>query len=299
MMPIGIVAHDAGGAEIVSSWVKNNPSHYLFALEGPAVSIFQRKIPNLILTPLEETVKNSEYLLTGTSATSNLERNAIALSTKHKKRTISFLDHWINYKYRFTRNDVELLPDEIWVGDDLALEIARTEFPKLKITLVLNPYVKDFLLEFQEKIASNLDDQYLGWTRILFIGENISGNSILVHGISGSSDELDSLKFLIEHYSLLSETKAVLRIRPHPSELVEKYRAIAEKTLDRSLIFEFTANSLVDDLVWADVVCGMSSMALALALMVKKRVICCIPGEFSKSKLPHDKIESLSRLVIG
>ena len=198
MMPIGIVAHDAGGAEIVSSWVKNNPSHYLFALEGPAVSIFQRKIPNLILTPLEETVKNSEYLLTGTSATSNLERNAIALSTKHKKRTISFLDHWINYKYRFTRNDVELLPDEIWVGDDLALEIARTEFPKLKITLVLNPYVKDFLLEFQEKIASNLDDQYLGWTRILFIGENISGNSILVHGISGSSDELDSLKFLIE-----------------------------------------------------------------------------------------------------
>ena len=33
---ITIVSKDAGGAEILSSWVKNNPGNYRYYLSGPA-----------------------------------------------------------------------------------------------------------------------------------------------------------------------------------------------------------------------------------------------------------------------
>ena len=40
-----IVSHDAGGAEVVSSWVRRHPEYqFEFCLDGPAVEIFKRKI---------------------------------------------------------------------------------------------------------------------------------------------------------------------------------------------------------------------------------------------------------------
>ena len=40
----GIVSHDAGGAEILSDWVKHHKGkRYLFSLKGPAVKIFKKK----------------------------------------------------------------------------------------------------------------------------------------------------------------------------------------------------------------------------------------------------------------
>ena len=44
---VAIVASDAGGAEILSSWVLRNNYDYIFVLKGPAKSIFSRKIPNI------------------------------------------------------------------------------------------------------------------------------------------------------------------------------------------------------------------------------------------------------------
>ena len=41
----------------------------------------------------------------------------ILKSEKQGKKVISFLDHWVNYQERFTRNNNKYLPDEIWVGE--------------------------------------------------------------------------------------------------------------------------------------------------------------------------------------
>ena len=39
-----VVAHDAGGAEVVSAWVKKNPQNvFTYLLQGPAVKIFQKR----------------------------------------------------------------------------------------------------------------------------------------------------------------------------------------------------------------------------------------------------------------
>jgi hypothetical protein len=41
---IAVVSHDAGGAEILSSWLRRCAEPYCVVLDGPAQVIFQRKL---------------------------------------------------------------------------------------------------------------------------------------------------------------------------------------------------------------------------------------------------------------
>ena len=41
---ITIASKDAGGAEILSSWVKKNPGKYKYYLREPALKIFKTKL---------------------------------------------------------------------------------------------------------------------------------------------------------------------------------------------------------------------------------------------------------------
>ena len=95
---ISIVAHDAGGAEIVSSYIKQKGLDCLYSLGGPALSIFKRKLGRVRVVSLEESILNSEWVLCGTSWQSNLEWQAIGLAKTQGKKTVAFLDHWINYE---------------------------------------------------------------------------------------------------------------------------------------------------------------------------------------------------------
>ncbi|MBT6671689.1 MAG: hypothetical protein HOB13_03115, partial [Lentimicrobiaceae bacterium] len=45
---IGIISHDAGGAEILSSYVLHQKNlKFSYALEGPAINIFEQKLGSL------------------------------------------------------------------------------------------------------------------------------------------------------------------------------------------------------------------------------------------------------------
>ena len=41
---VGIVSHDAGGAEILSSYVVQNNLSCIYYLAGPTINIFERKL---------------------------------------------------------------------------------------------------------------------------------------------------------------------------------------------------------------------------------------------------------------
>ena len=53
---IGIVAHDAGGAEIISSWIRRNHRDHVAVLGGPAENIFHKKtqlfLKGVLMMPL-------------------------------------------------------------------------------------------------------------------------------------------------------------------------------------------------------------------------------------------------------
>lgn len=144
---ITVVAHDAGGAEILSSWILRTKESFCLVLAGPAIEIFSRKLGNFKNYKLMDALNVSDWVLTGTSWQSNLEKNAIIESKLLKKKVVSFLDHWVNYKERFFLNDQNVLPDEIWVGDVEAFRIANENFPNSKVLLQENPYFLDIKFE--------------------------------------------------------------------------------------------------------------------------------------------------------
>ena len=136
---IAIVAHDAGGAEILSSYVLQNKTSFVFVLDGPAIKVFLRKLPKLKIVTLAQALDSAESLLAGSSYPNDFELQAIKAFREIGKKTVTFLDHWINYKLRFIRDGREILPDQIWVGDTFAERKARKDFPNVEILYVEKP----------------------------------------------------------------------------------------------------------------------------------------------------------------
>ena len=104
-----VVAHDAGGAEILSSLVRRERAadlrQHVFVLEGPARQIFAAKLGAPENLPLDEALAMSSSVLCGTGWQSMLETDAIALARAQDKRSVAFLDHWVNYRERFIRRE--------------------------------------------------------------------------------------------------------------------------------------------------------------------------------------------------
>ena len=137
-MKICVVSNDAGSAEILSSWSKIRKEKILFVLSGPAKKIFRSKIGEIRICSLKEGVEKSDYVVCGSSWSVTLEREAIFLSKQLGKKVICALDHWTSYIDRFYYKKKIVLPDEIWVFDRYAKDLALNQFnffSKTKVVL--------------------------------------------------------------------------------------------------------------------------------------------------------------------
>ena len=82
-----IVSNDAGAAEILSSYVKNQKKSYVFVLSGPARKIFKKKLKKKInILSLNSAEKVSNKLICGTSGKSKIEVKAIKKFKKKQKK---------------------------------------------------------------------------------------------------------------------------------------------------------------------------------------------------------------------
>ena len=220
-----VVSHDAGGAEILSSLLKLNDMPYLLCLAGPAENIFQRKLANVENYSLDDSIEKADWILTGTSWASELEYHAIALAKKKKKFVVSFLDHWVNYKERFIRNNILHLPDEIWVGDKYALKIAKEYFPSEKIKFAPNPYFEDIKSEI-DKIE--IDPPQNDTVRILYVSDVIQDFSLKHYGHPHyfGYNEYEAMDNFLITVTKKKLKKYKILIRLHPSEVTGKYKQI-------------------------------------------------------------------------
>lgn len=293
-----LVAHDAGGAEILSAWhAKNRAEHQTHAcLAGPALRIFNRDHQDLSPVPLQfmEQLSRSDFVLTGSSLEANLERKAIALAQKLHIPCITFLDHWDLYRERFGDADHWRagLPNELWLGDHYAYDYAlRQGFPKDKLRLVTNPYWQSIAEEGRTREA---DDKPTG-ADILYICEPISRKFAVTFRERASQyhDEMILMKQFLE--ALLSHRKKFNRvtIRLHPSEQKSKYEAIITG-YQKELPITFSCNErLVDDLFSHSIIVGIESNALAIAAHLGKPVFSCITGKPWQISLPQQEIQRI------
>ena len=291
---LAIVSHDAGGAEILSSWLRQNPQPYCLVLDGPAIAIFQRKLGNIQSKTLEEALTLCNSVLCGTSWQSNLEKQAIAQAKLIEKKVVVFLDHWTNYKERFDLDGIEVLPDEIWVGDLDAKITAQKLFPNLKVVLVPNPYFHDISLELR---VVNSPPKSPTQSNVLYVCEPIREHALLTYGDErywGYTEE-DALDYFLKNTTVLRTPIKAITIRPHPSELKNKYDWAMNMS---SLITDSTfKKSLVEQIIESDIIVGCGSMAMVVGLLAKKRVISTIPPGGSKCELPQREIEHMQDLI--
>lgn len=250
--------------------------------------------PVISATPEElvQLIEQSDLVLTGTSWASDLEKKAIKLSKDRHVKVVSFLDHWCNYLERFQLDGELVLPDEIWVGDKYALHSAEEVFYNCAIRLVENPYLMDIRDEIN--LHSEKQGGKHGCCHILYVCEPVS---VHAHKESGREDafgytEFEAMDLFVSHLHRLvkSAGEIKVRIRPHPSELPDKYASYTEKKPGRLEITISRGNTLIDDCAWSDLVVGMNSMALVVALEAKRKVYCCIPGSSKPIGLPHEGI---------
>ncbi|MCG8380343.1 MAG: hypothetical protein MI865_12840 [Proteobacteria bacterium] len=292
---ITIVSNDAGGAEILSSWILTQDEPYNLVLSGPAVNIFQKKVGVIKCTPLESAIVDADWLLSGTSRDSNLEIDAIKLARKHKKKSVTFLDHWCNYDQRFIRDGIKTLPDEIWVGDETAFHIAKVEFPKTPILLKSNPFFDSIKKEIafqKETQKNNLQEPY-----ILYVCTPLNDHALEKYGdvrYWGYTEE-EAIRYFINNIHAIDPSIKKIILRPHPSEEKNKYDWVIDEY--RSIVTIGGDNELLEEIIGAEIIAGCNSMAMVIGLFANKRVINALPPGFRTNSLPMPEIELLQNLV--
>lgn len=309
-MNILVVSHDAGGAEIISAYVKKNLSknNYFCVVGGPAINIFKKRgLENNIVEGFTnkaeaffEKYKNIDFVLSDLGWTSDMNMNFLREAKECSIKTIVYLDHWVNYRERFgyPRSDWKKnLPDEIWVGDKEAFKIAKKQFLNIKIKLVLNEIFRETKLDYKKFVRQN---KIKNKHNILFLSEPLSRGGINIFGDKDiRKDEYYILEKLLSYFVSQKE-KRVLVIRLHPSmEQVKpgKYDAILSKYKNNLKIVKSKNRNLFVDITEADLIIGMESMALVMAILCgKNRVVSFIPDKHINCPLPFKKIIKIKRM---
>lgn len=284
-----VVSHDAGGGEVLSSYVRRTPGEYIFCLRGPAVNIFRKKLGEITNASFKNSLEKSQQLLCGTGWQTSFEYDAIKKAKELGIKSIAFLDHWVNYEERFVRNGIKVLPDEIWVGDLYAEEIANQTFgTSVVIKYVENPYFLDFKEELDA--IEQQDDS----DTILYVCEPIAEHALKRYGKADywGYTEFDALAFFLDNVESTDEAVIKVIVRPHPSEDIHKYDELLERYKLNITVSREAA--LLKQISNSKVVVGCQSMAMVVALLIKKKVVCSIPVKEKQCALPFNSIIRLS-----
>ncbi len=298
-----IACHDAGGAEVLASWIAHRQEPCRLLLAGPALRIFERRLgkPGTTLT-LEQALQECDRFLTGSSWQSDLEWQVIRAARAQGKPVITFLDHWGHYRERFVRNGEECLPDAIWTGDGEAFALAKALFTDVPVEQVPNPYFEDV----RQAVADLAKNELMsGMTpaglRILFVCEPLSEHGLQEFGdpMHWGYTEFDALRYFFTHLALLGSPVHTAVIRPHPSEKAGKYDAIARELAGSTGVSVRVGGdgSLLQEIAGCDLVAGCESMAMVVGLIAGRRVVSAIPPGGLPCSLPHRQIESLQALT--
>jgi len=284
---VAIISHDAGGAEIVSSWLRRNPREYVAVIDGPAKDIFKSKNVYSSVTPLNEAIDNCNWVLSG-SGISNFEYKAILEAKNRGVYVVSYMDHWTAYRERFVREGIENFPDEIWVGDEDALKLVNKKIPQVKSNLVPNSYWMDTVEGYSKLKSTKVED------KVLYVSTNLDD----FHRVPDSTvfDEL-LLEKIVEFIqeTMVVHNKTPLTIRRHPSEKIDKYRSFCSQGLNVS---HDSDNELIKSIAKHTHIMGFNSMALVLGKLCGKYTVNFLFDDFYGEIIPDKYIDQTVRLIM-
>lgn len=268
-----IVSHDAGGANLLLYWASTQNMEFDYLVSGPAEQILTKlgiKEYYRCLNDVE--INDYDQVISSTGWQTSFEVEAINKALENNVFCTAYLDHWVNYRERFVFGEKLVLPNQIWVVDKQAKEIAESEFLGLPITVVDNQY-ENTLISGIEKHSE---------TRLLICLEPIRNRAINVNEIM-----TDLALHLIANFK---DWK--FRIRRHPSGEEDGFNALT-KELEDKVIVEEERDQLIDDLNDSSAVLGYQSSVFSLANKTNRKVFSYFPKSSLKPLLPHSYINYL------
>jgi hypothetical protein len=293
-VPLAVCCHDAGGANLIAAWLAAAPARDCrVCAQGPARAVFAARLPQCELLELPATLERAACLLSGSGWASDLEHRSRSAARERGIPSLAVLDHWVNYRARFSRDGIEVLPDGFIVTDPAAAELAAQTFGADRPILMWdNRYLHDEAARVRELApqAPCAPPRHL-----LVVLEPVRQDWD-AHATSPA--EFRALDYLMANLTALTPTPAELaiRLRPHPAESPDKYRAWAARQTHLALELS-GASSLAADLAWADAVAGLNSYALVVARAARRRALSYLPPGAPPCVLHDPGIERLAQLT--
>jgi len=292
--PVAICCHDAGGANLVAAWIAGAATQdFRICIDGPARAVFSNAVPGRITGTLAAALDGAQCLLSGSGWASDLEHRARVEAKNRGMPVLAVLDHWVNYRMRFIRGDVESLPDVLVVTDHEAAELAAATFgTACRIVMWDNQYLQGEVARvrgYPRRVrAANAG-------RLLIVLEPVRHD-----WSAGAADaaEFRALDFLLKNLVAIfpDPGEVEIRLRPHPSEPAAKYMPWLRRQ-ERFRLELSESRSLAEDIAWADVAAGLQSYALVVALECGRRAVSYLPSGAPPCSLRHAGLEHLTRLI--
>lgn len=276
--PVAVVCHDAGATNLILPWITED---VLPVMAGPAARLWQRRFGDRPTVSLDDALAQASSVLSGTGWASDLEHRARRVARQRRLHSAAVIDHWVNYRERFVRDDEEILPEELWVTDDDAEAIARSTFPALSVRRKPNDYLREQLATAPALQPTDQD--------VLLIAEPARSD----WGRS-SPGEFQALDYALERRSALGiAADAGVRLRPHPADPAGKYDAWLADHPDVHLDRSSDLGSALAGVRW---VIGCESYALVVAAEAGRMASSALPPWAPPCRLPQPNITRLATL---
>ncbi len=286
--PVAVVCHDAGAANIVLAEMQSAPQvKFLPVMQGPAARLWmQHGFKESALWTLGDAMLTARSVLSGTGWATDLEHDARKCAKNLGLTSVAVIDHWVNYPARFERQGASVLPDELWVTDSYALDIAATCFQGQSIRLLPNRYLQSQVTHIAALSASTAG-------QLLYVLEPLRFSW---PGCRQPA-EFDALDFFVSNLSkVASSGRLQIRLRPHPSDPEGKYAAWLNENAKHGISMD-TSPNLSEAIGRAEWVAGCETAAMVVALAAGRKVLGTLPLKAPTCRLPHAGIVHLRDLV--
>lgn len=286
--PIAVVCHDAGAANIVLAEMQSAPQvKFLPVMQGPAAKLWvQNGYEESALVTLDNALLTAHSVLSGTGWGTDLEHEARTRARNLGLTSVAVIDHWVNYAARFERKGVSVLPDELWVTDSYALDIAEACFRGQSIRLLPNRYLQSQVTHIAALSVSTAG-------QLLYVLEPLRFSW---PGCRQPA-EFDALDFFVSNLTkVVTSGSLQIRLRTHPSDADGKYTAWLNTNAKHDISMD-PSSSLSEAIGRAEWVAGCETAAMVVALAAGRRVLGTLPPGAPKCRLPHAGIVHLRDLV--
>ncbi len=269
------VFHDAGAANIALNYLKEKRIDAKFYCIGPSYKILKNLFPNKKnIKNLFNELKKYNLVITGTSSNNKIEFKVRDYCKRKKIFSVTFLDHWVNYKKRFIRNRRKVLPDMLISSDKNSYKISKKIFKKTTIIKCINYYEKKII----EKIKKLKEGE-----KILYFLEPFN-NKI----------EFMALKIFFQKLKKLKTINKSIILKIHPSEKKNKYIKFLKKYENFKVVLD-NKSSIEKLISSAKYIFGLESNALAISQKANKKVFTILPLYNRKFRLPFKKIKNINK----